>query len=163
MTDAVVARPGSASASVRAVHGENDWADLLNFQRRLSDALGVEDEGFVTQRLELLRRRAHQGCAAWFTSHQDGQVIGSCGVLLGHGVARLQQLETTQEHRRAGVATSLVIAAAQWAFAQTNVARLVAVADPKYHAASLFRTLGFRDHDLACGVAPAGTVPAHIS
>jgi ribosomal protein S18 acetylase RimI-like enzyme len=140
LTTCLPSREDSVLAPVRQAKVDSDWIDLLDFQRRSSEALGEPDECFLTQRLDMFRRQAQDGAGAWYTAYRGDQVIGCCGVVAKRGVGRLQQLEVSNACRRRGVASSLVVAAGEWAFQHKGVTQLVAVADPDYHAAKMFST-----------------------
>ncbi|HWH00266.1 MAG TPA: GNAT family N-acetyltransferase [Pilimelia sp.] len=149
--------PAPASGvTVRECADARDWADLLRFQN-LSVGPGGSGRQFLAQRLDLYRHRAAIGEAAWFAAYRDGGVVGCCGVVLGERFGRLQGMETAIAHRRFGVGRALVLAAGGWALDRAR--QVVAVADPDYHAARLFESVGFRPNDLACGLVPAATVP----
>ncbi len=149
---------GPAGVTVRQVAGAVGWADLLRFQGRSVDPRDVSGRQFLVQRLDLYRRRAAEGDAAWFAAYRDGGLVGCCGVVLGEQFGRLQGLETAAEHRRVGAGRALVLAAGRWALDRGR--QVVAVADPEYHAARLFESAGFKPHDLACGLVPARSMPS---
>ena len=155
---ALNARSGASDVSVKPIRDTPGWADLLAFQDPSSHALGTARNEMAAKRIGLYRTRVAQETGAWFAGYRDGNLIGCCGVLVGHGIARLQGLKTAAEHRRSGIGVSLVRAASEWALRVSGVKQLVAVVDPYYHAMRLFQSVGFEPHDLACGTVPAGTV-----
>jgi RimJ/RimL family protein N-acetyltransferase len=157
-TSVLHSRVGASAAGVRLVSSNEEWTELLDFQTQISHISTSEDRDFLATRLNHYQSSTESGRGAWFASYSDGRVAGTCGVALGHGIARLQGLETSTQHRRTGVALSLVEAACEWAMQQRDVHQLVAVVDPDYHARRLFQSVGFQPHDLACAVVPVGTL-----
>nr|WP_232107765.1 GNAT family N-acetyltransferase [Streptomyces gossypiisoli] len=151
-------RVGASAAAVRLVSSDEEWTELLGFQTQISHISTSEDRDFLSVRLNHYQSSSESGRGAWFTAYSDGRIAGACGVALGHGIARLQGLETSTQHRRTGVALSLVEAACDWSMQQRDVHQLVAVVDPDYHARRLFQSVGFQPHDLACAVVPVGSL-----
>lgn len=151
---ALQARPGAAVLPTRAARSDTEWGDLLDFHIQANRVASPSDREFLAARLDLYRSESEAGNGAWFTAHADGRVVGCCGIALGDGLARLQGLETSTRHRRAGLGLSLVNAASEWAFQHDGTRHLVSVVDPDYHARRLFESVGFQPQDLACGVVP---------
>jgi RimJ/RimL family protein N-acetyltransferase len=158
VTTTLNTRSGSSNVSIRLIRDTADWVDLLAFQDPSRQAPGGARSGLAAKRIGLYQTRAKQGTGAWFAGYRDGSVVGCCGVMIGHRIARFQGLKTSPEYRRSGIGVSLVRAASEWALSVDGVKQLVAVVDPDYHALRLFQSIGFEPHDLACGVVPAGTV-----
>jgi ribosomal protein S18 acetylase RimI-like enzyme len=63
----------------------------------------------------------------------------------GPGLARFQSVDTHPAHRRRGLATYLLLAAADHARARLGARTLVIAADPGYHAIDIYRSVGFQE------------------
>jgi len=61
----------------------------------------------------------------------------------GPGLARFQSVETDPEHRRRGLAGTLVHHVSRHGFDHLGARTLVMVADPGYFAIDLYRAVGF--------------------
>ncbi len=89
------------------------------------------------------RARFLEGDGAWYVAEHDGEVVGSCGIVVTDGRGRFQAVDTAESHRRRGIASRLVVAAGQDAFDELGASRLVIVAEEGYHATALYESLGF--------------------
>ena len=62
----------------------------------------------------------------------------------GHGVGRFQHVVTHPAYRRRGICGTLVYEIGSLALTRDDVDYLVMHADPDYHAARIYRSLGFQ-------------------
>lgn len=137
-------------AQLRMLDGDSDWAAAL----ALKEANNVEFEPrsyreFATRRFNAMRRLQHDGAGAWFGAFIDDAMVSGLGVFSDRsGVARFQSVDTHPEHRRQGLAGSLVHLAAEYARGSLGADRLVIVADPRDVAIRLYRALGFVDAEI---------------
>jgi ribosomal protein S18 acetylase RimI-like enzyme len=158
-TVGLVAEPGrltahpraSASAAVRALAVDDPgWDQVLG----LWEAQNREDANphpadayrrYAVARLAELRELFCAGRGAWFVAEADGEVVGSLGVVVTEGRARYQAVDVRGSHRRRGIASRLVVEAAQRVTADwPRVESFVIAADADYHALGIYESLGFR-------------------
>lgn len=138
-----------ARTEFRRVQGSADWAKAIELRILTAE----EDEGpayreFVGREMRAIRRVCEHGHGAWFGAFQDGEIRSSLGVFeASPGVARFQSVDTHSEHRRRGLASNLLCAAAEWAHTELRAETLVIAAEPDYFAIDLYRSIGFREHD----------------
>ena len=84
------------------------------------------------------------GHGGWFGAFADELLVCQMGLFSGGpGLARFQSVETLPEHRRRGLAGTLVAHTSRYGFEVLGARTLVMVADPDYHAIDLYRSLGF--------------------
>lgn len=126
---------------------EIQLAELATSQPR--DAYARE---FREGRNRGLRELFRAGRGSWYVAIQDGQVVGSLGIVVTDGRARFQSVDTAVSHRRQGVARRLVHEAARHAGAQQPIDHYVMVADPDYHAIGIYESLGFARAETVVGV-----------
>ena len=127
--------------------------------------VAARDEGFDEESFRTFRRcRMHDlrvllaaGRGAWYVALADGEVVGSCGVVVTGGRGRFQDVDTAEPHRRRGICSRLVVEAAHRAAEDYGADRLVIAADPDYHALGLYESLGFERRELVSGVVRSGT------
>lgn len=137
------------SATIRALDPDADaeaWQSVLALQVAAREAWYTEDDywPFVTSRMEDRKVRFRGGDGAWFVAEDEsGAIVASCGVVVTHGRARFQAVDTHPDHRRRGYATRVVHAAGQAALDRFGADHLVIVADADYHARTLYESLGF--------------------
>jgi ribosomal protein S18 acetylase RimI-like enzyme len=77
--------------------------------------------------------------ATFWGAFDDGQLVGSLGLVPLGDLARYQDVQTAATHRKRGIASSLLAAAA----AAVSVERYVIVADPESEASRIYTRAGF--------------------
>jgi ribosomal protein S18 acetylase RimI-like enzyme len=138
-------RPPAVDAEVRPLAGDEEW----EARARLSQVLhpSVDEETFQA----FARRKNGQeqalvaaGAGRRYGAFVDGTLVATAGVFrTAEEVARFQAVETLPDHRRRGLATAVVHAAARHALDELGATTLVIVADPDAEAVGLYRGLGF--------------------
>jgi len=93
------------------------------------------------------------GRGGWYVAlAADGEVVGSCGVVVTAGRGRFRAVDTAQAHRRRGICSRLVVEAARDTVKRFGAEQLVIVADADYHALGLYESLGFLPRERAAAV-----------
>jgi ribosomal protein S18 acetylase RimI-like enzyme len=135
---------------------ERHWQQVLELQAGGRDPDSSETEEaygvFSRARQAELRTGFRAGAGAWCVAVDGDQVVGSMGIVVTGGRARYQAVDTARGHRRRGICSRLLVDAARHAVATYGADRLVIVADPDYHAASIYESVGFRPVERVCGV-----------
>ena len=135
-------------AACRALHSDEDWAQVLDVSLHCADRDTEQHRLFLRRRAGQRRELTRSSRAVWFGALVDGRVRAALGLVSdGNGVARYQDVETHPDYRRRGLARSLVTTAGRYALDELAARTLVIVADPGYHAIGLYRSLGFSDAD----------------
>jgi ribosomal protein S18 acetylase RimI-like enzyme len=113
---------------------------------------------FSRARQAELRAMFRAGRGAWYVALDGDVLVGSMGIVVtgGRGArarrARFQTVDTAASHRRRGICSRLLVDAARHAVATYGADRLVIVADPGYHAAGIYESVGFRPVERVAGV-----------
>lgn len=136
----------TAAAEYRALVSDDDWAQSVELRVRCHD--GPEGtaafRAHATAQVQTRRTMVEAGHGRWFGAFHDGALVCQMGLFAGGpGLARFQSVETHPEHRRRGLAGSLVHHVSTYGFDVLAARTLVMVADPGYHAIDLYRSLGF--------------------
>ncbi len=135
---------------------ERHWQQVLELQAAGRDPNSSETEeayaGFSRARQAELRTSFRTGAGAWYVALDGDQVVGSMGIVVTGGRARYQAVDTAVTHRRRGICSRLLVDAARHAVATYGADRLVIVADPDYHAAGIYESVGFQPVERVCGV-----------
>ena len=135
---------------------EPHWQQVLELQAAGRDPDSSETEEaygvFSRARQAELRMGFRAGAGAWYVALDGDQVVGSMGIVVTGGRARYQAVDTAVTHRRRGICSRLLVDAARHAVATYGADRLVIVADPDYHAAGIYESVGFRPVERVCGV-----------
>jgi ribosomal protein S18 acetylase RimI-like enzyme len=138
------------------------WERVVELQVASRDERFEENlyRAYCRQRLADRRVLFRAGRGAWFVALYpgEGEVVGSCGVVVTAGRGRFQAVDTAAAHRRKGICSRLVVEAADRTARLHGARRLVIAADPDYHALGLYESLGFRRAERVAGVCqrPAG-------
>jgi ribosomal protein S18 acetylase RimI-like enzyme len=156
-------RPGAnADVVVKALDpqpggdDERHWEQVLEVQAAGRDPDSSETEeahgAFSRARQAELRSMFRAGAGAWYVALDGDQVAGSMGIVVTGGRGRYQAVDTAATHRRRGICSRLLVDAARHAVATYGATHLVIVADPDYHAAGIYESVGFRPVERVCGV-----------
>ncbi len=134
-------------ATYRPLRSDDDWAQSVSLAITSGDS--EQSEGyleFVNRRTASNRALSEDGHGAWFGAFLGGVLVAQLGLVgASPGLARFQSVETHPDHRRRGLAGTLVHTASEYGFAELGATTLVMVADPGYHAIRVYRSLGFTD------------------
>lgn len=156
-------RPSDGNHDVRVIEAEADWASALAL--RVDCAVDSHEDApehreFLLERCRSARALCDRGDGAYFAAFVGSTAVGFLGVVdVTSRRARYQTVETHPNFRRRGVASALLVCAAQFALERLGSQQLVIVADPDGPAISLYRDLGFNDteHQLQIERAPIST------
>jgi GNAT superfamily N-acetyltransferase len=146
------------SATVRALDPDADaesWQSVLALQVATREKEFTEEDywSFVTSRMADRTTRFRAGDGAWFVAEDEsGTIVASCGVVVTHGRARFQSVDTHPDHRRRGYATRVVHDAGRAALDRFGAEHLVIAADADYHALPLYQSLGFSERERCLAV-----------
>lgn len=126
---------------------EQDWETLTH--REISFLLsegGHEPtaiEAFVIENNASRQRLCADGDAAWFGAFLEGELVASLGIVKCETTARYQSVETSDSHRRKGLASHLLGLAASWSKEQ-GCETWVIVTEETNAAGRVYRRAGFR-------------------
>lgn len=132
---------------VRPLESDDDWEQRARLSHRLyaqtSEATFME---FARARNDQERGLVARGIGTRCGAFADDELVSTAAVFITHaGVARFQTVETHTDHRRQGLAATVVHAAGRHAVGQLRVQRLVIAADHDGDAIRIYRRLGFTD------------------
>jgi len=133
-------------AEVRRLRSDTDWQQAIDVRLAVDDDQSRRNIEFVTRRAAESRALVENGHGTYVGAVVDGVVRATLGIVTdGSGLGRYQSVETHPDHRRKGLASTLLAAAADIARNEHGVDTFVIVADPDYVAIDLYRGLGFHD------------------
>jgi GNAT superfamily N-acetyltransferase len=133
--------------TVRRLRGD-DWDETVRLSLDENELTGSFDaatyELFALARMEVTRAVCESSADvfSYFGAFADGELAASLGVVCCGTTARYQNVLTAQAHRRRGLASHLVGAAAGWA-AKQGCDRWVIVTETTNPAGLVYRTAGF--------------------
>jgi GNAT superfamily N-acetyltransferase len=142
-------RFAQTEARVRPVATDRDWDEVVQLQVQCGDPAfsGPEYLRFKQRQFLDYRRMAEAGMGAWFGAYLGGKLVGDLGIFFEGEVGRYQNVETHPDYRGQGICGHLVHQAGLAALARSGIRQLVIVADPGYHAARIYDSVGFRPRE----------------
>jgi ribosomal protein S18 acetylase RimI-like enzyme len=141
----------NTDAIYRRLRSEVDWAQSIELGVRCNERQLEPEEyrRFLSAQAATRRRLDQSGAGSWFGAFLNGQLVSQMGLIsAGSELARFQSVETDPDHRRRGLAGSLVHFASVYGFDELGARTLVMVADPNYFAIDLYRAVGFAETEV---------------
>jgi ribosomal protein S18 acetylase RimI-like enzyme len=138
-------RPVQLPFEVRALVTDEEWESATEVQIACGDpAYSRGYREFKVRQMKSYRLLAQAGHGAWFGGFVAGVMVADLGVFHQGGIGRYQNVGTLPEHRRRGYCGELVYQAGLYAQKNFQVETLVMEADPDYHAARIYESVGFQ-------------------
>lgn len=88
----------------------------------------------------------------WMGAFLDGRLAGDLGIFAEDGLARFQNVVTHPEFQRQGVCSTLVYESCLLAQKELGARDFLMEADPEYHAARIYESVGFRRAEIRYGL-----------
>lgn len=144
----------NSSLEVRTIETEAEWNAVVenHVQCRAAHFEETPYRKFALRQMADYRLMIKKNKGVWLGAFSEGRLVGDLGIFAEDGLARFQSVGTHPDFRRQGVCTSLIYQAARFAIEKMNVHQLVIVADPHYHAAALYESLGFKTIQTSVGL-----------
>jgi hypothetical protein len=140
--------------TVRPLRGDDDWDGAMELAVLCRDARYGE-EGYRTYlgpKMESYRRMQEAGLGCWFGAFLEHRLVADLGIFVDGDIARYQSVKTHSDFRRRGICGTAVAQAGRYALESLGAAQLVMLADPGYHAARIYESVGFRARERVAGV-----------
>lgn len=99
---------------------------------------------FYQRRANWHRQLAVRGLATFWGAFDGDDIVGSLGLVTLGNIGRYQDVQTLATHRRRGIATALLVAAARQGFS-SGLARVVIIAEAGSGADQVYTRIGFRE------------------
>lgn len=149
-----IRRPANINvdAQVRALSSDDDWEAAIQNQVicRREEFEHERYMSFKRTQMAKYRRMAEAGLGNWYGAFLRGRLVADCGLYVFNGVGRYQVVETHPEFHQRGLCGALIYSSAQAVFA-SGVRKLVMAADPDYHAARVYKSVGFQETEKSIG------------
>jgi hypothetical protein len=129
--------------AMRFIDGDADWDAVTRLQLEVSWEMYRSPESFSRDLVARERRLVDEGRGRWFGAFDGDLLVADLGIFVGEGLGRFQMVETRASHRGRGICGTLVHHAARIAFDALGADTLVLAADPGYHAARVYESVGF--------------------
>ena len=136
----------NAEAEFRQLKTDDDWQRAVELQVISRDEEYKDEAGYRAFREKQMRRyraMSQDGLGGWFGAFLEGELVADLGLFRDGSLGRFQNVETHPRYRRRGLCGTLVHYAARVGLDDWGLDTLVMVADPEYHAARIYESLGF--------------------
>lgn len=141
-----VRRADVPGIEIRPVRTDADWAAATVAALEFHPPPDEHERRFVLRQVASRRAATEAGQGAWFGAFDGARMVAGLGIFrAGPGRARYASVDTAEGYRRRGIAGALLGAASAHARAEMDADQVVIVADPDYHAITLYRRIGFAD------------------
>ena len=132
---------------IQKMTADRDWDDVIALQMRCADPKYLADyaahERFKRAQFAEYRKLSEAGRGFWFGAYLGSVLVADLGIFYEGKIGRYQVVETHPDYRKKGICGSLVYEAGTTAFKEFGVTELVMEADPDYHAARIYESVGF--------------------
>lgn len=131
--------------TVRLLTSAEDWEAALELQVSTRDPKFSYEEykEFKTNQDKSYQKLIAQKRGGRFGVFKEGKLIADLGIYFEGELARYQSVVTHPEHRGIGACGTLVYESGKYALENWGVKTLCMEADPDYHAARIYESVGF--------------------
>jgi ribosomal protein S18 acetylase RimI-like enzyme len=136
----------SLDFTIRQLVSNDDWVQSVENQVNSREPSFSKDGYRVYRQGQAKRcqKMVAAGLGAWFGAFTADRLVSDLGIFCSGDLGRYQAVQTHHDFRRQGIAWALVFQAAQYAFANHDIDRLVIVAEANSPAQGLYQSIGFQ-------------------
>ena len=130
---------------VRLLTSEQDWKDCAELQVLTRDS-HFSYESYMEFKLAqdlAYKKLIKENRGGRFGAFLNGTLVADLGIYFESGLARYQSVVTHPDYRSRGVCGTLVYESGKYALENWPVNTLTMEADPDYHAARIYESVGF--------------------
>jgi len=135
----------NTDVSIRKINSDTEWEKVIKLQTLCADAKFFNDyyEDFKKSQMSQYKKMSESGKGNWFGAFIGETLVGDLGVFFEKEIGRYQNVGTHPKFRNRGICGTLVYEAGKIALDEFGVETLVMEADPEYHAARIYESVGF--------------------
>ncbi len=132
--------------TIRKIITDDEWEAVIRLQTLCADPKVLNDYyiDFKREQIANYRKMSEVEKGSWFGAFIRDELVGDLGIFFDDKVARYQNVGTHPDYRKQGICGTLVYEAGKIAFADYGINYLVMEADPDYHAARIYESVGFK-------------------
>lgn len=135
----------NTEAVYRTLETDEDYAQAVELGVACNDEHEPSSHRvYLERKYAGYKRMTDAGLGSWFGAFLGGRMVCSMGLFTDGQIARFQSVATHPEFRRQGLCGTLVHHVARYGLETLRANTLVMVADPEYHAARIYESVGFR-------------------
>ena len=139
---------------VRPLLSDDDWEAAIQNQVACRQETFTREAYLNFKRIQMKKYRdmSTAGLGHWFGAFLNAKLIADCGLYCFNNIGRYQAVGTHPDFRKRGVCGNLIYESAQFGFEKLGTKTLVMVAEPAYHAAQVYESVGFKPSEKAVGM-----------
>ena len=143
-----------SNLEIRPLKDDKDWEAAIHNQIDCRPESFKLEAYLPFKRVQMRKYRAMSdaGLGNWFGAFLEGRLVAECGLYCFNGVGRYQAVGTHPDFRKKGICGNLIYESAKLSFETLGAKTLVMVADPEYHAAKVYESVGFTPTEKAIGM-----------
>ncbi len=130
---------------VRLLSSKEDWEGATELQVQCRDPKFSYEEykEFKSNQDKSYHKLIGEKRGGRFGAFLDGKIVADLGIYFEDGLARYQSVVTHPDYRGRGICGTLVYESGKYALDNWSVKTLCMEADPDYHAARIYESVGF--------------------
>jgi GNAT superfamily N-acetyltransferase len=144
-TELVLPKHYNQQVVIRLLESDKDWEDADELQTL------TREPGFPYETYKEFKNKLSMAYKKLIANKQGGrfgaflnnELVADLGIFFEDGLARYQNVATHPDHRKRGICATLVYESGKYALANWPVKTLAMEADPDYHAAKIYESVGF--------------------
>ncbi len=139
---------------IRPIEKESEWQMVLenHVLCRADHFEEIPYRKFVIRQMNDYRSMLKENRGEWLGAFLGDKLVGDLGIFAENGLGRFQTIGTHPDFRRQGVCSTLLYKSCLYAKEKMNIDRFVIVADPNYHAAKIYESVGFEIKEFHTGL-----------
>lgn len=142
----------NGDVTIRPLRSSEDWEAATNNQIIVNEDIPAHEFiPFKRAQMTKYRRMVEHGFGEWWGAFLGQRLVADCGLYVFGDVGRYQSVVTDPDFRRQGICGTLIHASGEHALAR-GAKSLVMAADPEYHAARIYESVGFQPRERQVGL-----------
>ncbi|MGE4131472.1 MAG: GNAT family N-acetyltransferase [Bdellovibrionales bacterium] len=136
----------NSTIKIRKITTDEEWEQAHRLQIATSDPKYFNEyyEDFKRAQMLQYRKMSEAGLGYWFGAYSGVELVGDLGIFCENSIGRYQNVGTHPDFRGQGICGTLVYQAGLQATHEFDLHTLVMEADPEYHAARIYESVGFK-------------------
>lgn len=136
---------------IQKIQSDREWKQAVELQNLCADPQYLNDYyyEFKQRQMDQYRKMSEAGRGYWFGAFLGDKLVGDLGIFQDQKFGRYQSVGTHPDFRRKGICATLVYQAGLMMQKEYGLDLLVMEADPEYHAARVYESVGFKRNEVS--------------
>ncbi len=139
---------------IKLIDNESDWEKVIenHVLCRAEHFQEIPYRKYAAKKIADYRLMIKDQKGFWVGAFLGERLVGDLGIFAQNGLGRFQTVGTHPDYRRQGICSTLVYQTCLFAMEQMQVKEFIMVADPFYHAAKIYESVGFLPKEMQIGL-----------